>query len=192
MLCQVSVQCYLRQSNGSDFSSLHWRVALFSDFNRLFELLRPGFAPYGSNAFFFVLEFYEQFSCRKRILLIQSLWVDYQVCLRPIFSDSAKRYSLAIFILVSWFRGIRGRPNALINYSCSVLGIVLINRSFVMIAKILFTLKYIRNFFFFLEFHLSNEFHHFSVQICRCSKTPFVPTFTTGGPDVVCVTEWIY
>ena len=31
------------------------QVALFSDFNHLFELLGPGFAPYSSNAFY-VLE----------------------------------------------------------------------------------------------------------------------------------------
>ena len=28
------------------------QVALFSDFNGLFELLGPGFAPYSSNAFY--------------------------------------------------------------------------------------------------------------------------------------------
>ena len=28
------------------------QVTLFSDFNRFFELLRPGFAPYDSNAFY--------------------------------------------------------------------------------------------------------------------------------------------
>ena len=29
-----------------------YRLAIFSDFIRLFELLGPGFTPYGSNAFY--------------------------------------------------------------------------------------------------------------------------------------------
>ena len=66
----------------------------------------------------------------------------------------------------------------LINYSCRISRncfdkeIIYYDR-----AKILFTLKYMRNLFF-LECHLSNESHYFSVQICRCSKTPFVTIFT--------------
>ena len=53
MLCYVSVQCYRRQSYGSDFSiGLIDQVAVFSDFIRLFELLGLGFTPYGSNAFY--------------------------------------------------------------------------------------------------------------------------------------------
>ena len=44
------------------------QVSLFSDFNDLFELLGPGFAPYSSSAFYILelinCEFYEQFSCR--------------------------------------------------------------------------------------------------------------------------------
>ena len=53
MLCYVSVQCYLRQSYGSDFSmGFIDQVAIFSDFIRLFELLGPGFTPYGSSAFY--------------------------------------------------------------------------------------------------------------------------------------------
>ena len=49
----VSVQCYLRQSYGSDFSmGFIDQVAIFSDFIRLFELLGPGLTPYGSNAFY--------------------------------------------------------------------------------------------------------------------------------------------
>ena len=51
------------------------------------------FAPYSSSAFYIIriklknivknapCEFYEQFSCPKRMLLIQSLWVECKVCL---------------------------------------------------------------------------------------------------------------
>ena len=43
---------WLRQSYGSDFSSSFEQVALFSDFNPLFELPGRGFVPYSSNAFY--------------------------------------------------------------------------------------------------------------------------------------------
>ena len=46
---------WLRQSKGCDFSSLFWSAGFISDFNRLFELLGPVFAPHSSNAFY-VLE----------------------------------------------------------------------------------------------------------------------------------------
>ena len=52
MLCYVSVQCYLRQSYGSDSVGFIDQVSIFSDFIRLFELLGPGLTPYGSNAFY--------------------------------------------------------------------------------------------------------------------------------------------
>ena len=68
-------------------------VALFSDFDHLFEWLGPGFAPYSSSAHYIIrikfknivknapCQFYEQFSCPERMLLIQSLWVECKVCL---------------------------------------------------------------------------------------------------------------
>ena len=80
----------------------------FSDFNHLFELLDQvllliAVVPviywnYAKNAH---CEFYEQFSCRKRMFPIQSFGVEYKVCLRhaggsnmtkPIFSNSRKRH----------------------------------------------------------------------------------------------------
>ena len=67
------------------------QVTLFSDFNRFFELLRPGFAPYDSNAFY-MLEKSSKIILKtlianlwtifmSRMLLIQSLWVECKVCL---------------------------------------------------------------------------------------------------------------
>ena len=63
------------------------RVALFSDFNHLFELLEQVLLL----LYFGILlkkhfknahcEFYEQFSCRKRMFPIQSLGVECKVCL---------------------------------------------------------------------------------------------------------------
>ena len=51
MLCHVSVHidCYLAKiDRARDLISVAYfdQVALFSDFNHLFELLGPGFAPY--------------------------------------------------------------------------------------------------------------------------------------------------
>ena len=50
MLCHVSVHidCYLAKTELRDLISVAYfdQVALFSDFNHLFELLGPGFAPY--------------------------------------------------------------------------------------------------------------------------------------------------
>ena len=88
------------------------QVALFSDFNHLFWLIGPGFAPYRSSAFYILklsskkhfkkahYEFYRQFSCRKRMFHKQSVGVEWKVCLshagskvaKPIFSNSGKPY----------------------------------------------------------------------------------------------------
>ena len=69
------------------------QVALFSDFDHLFWLLGPGFAPCSSSAFYILeyssknvfknahCEFYTKFSCQKRMLLLQRLWVECKVCL---------------------------------------------------------------------------------------------------------------
>ena len=56
MLCHVSVQCYLkdRATDPISVALIDRQVALFSDFNRLFEFLGRGFAPYGRNAFYLV------------------------------------------------------------------------------------------------------------------------------------------
>ena len=69
------------------------QVALFSDFNDLFELLGPGFAPYSSSAFY-ILELSSKnilktlaansmnnFHVVKRMLLIQSLLAECKFCL---------------------------------------------------------------------------------------------------------------
>ena len=55
MLCHVSVQRVISdQDRARDPISVafFYQVPLFSDFNRLFELLGPVFAPYSSNAFY--------------------------------------------------------------------------------------------------------------------------------------------
>ena len=65
------------------------RVALFSDFNHLFELLDQVWLPIAVGAGIMLknhfknahCEFYEQFSCRKRMFPIQSLGVESKVCL---------------------------------------------------------------------------------------------------------------
>ena len=53
MLRHVSTQCYLRL-RATDPISVAFidQVALFSDFNRIFELHGPGFAAYDSIAFY--------------------------------------------------------------------------------------------------------------------------------------------
>ena len=47
------IECYLTETElGIRFPVAFFdQVALFSDFNRSFELLGPGFAPYSSNVF---------------------------------------------------------------------------------------------------------------------------------------------
>ena len=88
MLCHVSVHsgafCLRHRARDPISVAFFDRVALFSDFNHLFELLGPGFAPYNSNAFYIFkiklkkhvknahCEFYEQSQCRKSMLLVQS------------------------------------------------------------------------------------------------------------------------
>ena len=72
MLCHVSVHsgafCLRHRARDPISVAFFDQVALFSDFNHLFELLGPGFAPYGSNAFYLLdlrpkkhREFYKQF-----------------------------------------------------------------------------------------------------------------------------------
>ena len=59
---------WLRQSYNRDPISLSFfdHVALFSDFNRLFELLGPGCAPYSSNTFY-ILEWSSKIICKTLI-----------------------------------------------------------------------------------------------------------------------------
>ena len=56
MLCHVSVHgsafCLRHRARDPISVAYFDRVALFSDFNHLFELLGPGFAPYSSSAFY--------------------------------------------------------------------------------------------------------------------------------------------
>ena len=79
MLCHVSVHSGDRAKISV---AVFDQIALFSDFNHLFELLEPGFSPYSSSTFYILelsdfnnayCEFYEQFLCRKLVLLIESL-----------------------------------------------------------------------------------------------------------------------
>ena len=93
MLCHVSVHssafCLRHRERDPISVAFFDQVTLFSDFNHLFELLDQvllliAVVPviywnYAKNAH---CEFYEQFSCRKRMFPIQSFGVEYKVCLR--------------------------------------------------------------------------------------------------------------
>ena len=46
------ISCLAAQSAIQISVAFFYEVAVFSDFNRLFELLGPGFAPYSNNAFY--------------------------------------------------------------------------------------------------------------------------------------------
>ena len=83
MLCHVSVHSGAFCLRHRVLAAFFNRVALFSDFNHLFELLDLLYIgimlkKHFKNAH---CEFYEQFSCRKRMFPIQSLGVECKVCL---------------------------------------------------------------------------------------------------------------
>ena len=84
MLCHVSVHSGAFCLRHRVLVAFFDRVALFSVFDHLFEsldLLYIGIMlkKHFKNAH---CEFYEQFSCRKRMFPIQSFGVEYKVCLR--------------------------------------------------------------------------------------------------------------
>ena len=97
MLCHVSVHsgafCLRHRARDPISVAFFDRVALFSDFNHLFELLDQVLLPIAVMPFIYWnyaqkkhfknahCEFYEQFSCRKCIFPIQSLGVECKVCL---------------------------------------------------------------------------------------------------------------
>ena len=96
MLCHVSVHsgafCLRHRARDPISVAFFDRVALFSDFNHLFELLDQVLLPLAVVPFIYWnyaqkhfknadCEFYEQFSCRKLMFPIQSLVVECKVCL---------------------------------------------------------------------------------------------------------------
>ena len=116
MLCHVSVHSSafgLRHRARDPISVAYFdRVALFSDFNHLFELLGPGFAPYSSSAFYllelssknilktltanFMNNFQRHVSHTKMQSLSESR--EWSKMTKPIFSNffSKKRYFFKI------------------------------------------------------------------------------------------------
>ena len=95
-VCHVSVHSgafFLRHRSRDPISVAFFdRVALFSDFNHLFELLDQVLLPIAVGPLYIGImlkkhfknahcEFYEQFSCRKRMFPIQSPGVECKVCL---------------------------------------------------------------------------------------------------------------
>ena len=97
MLCHVSVHsggfCLRHRARDPNSVAFPDRVALFSVFNHLFELLDQVLLPIAVAPFYKLelcsksilkfahCELYEQFSCRKGMFPIQSLGVEYKVCL---------------------------------------------------------------------------------------------------------------
>ena len=94
MLCHVSVHsgafCLRHRARDPISVAFFDRVALFSDFNHLFELLNQVLLPVAVVLLIYwnyaqktltACEFYEQFSCRQRMFPLQSLGVECKVCL---------------------------------------------------------------------------------------------------------------
>ena len=119
MLCHVSVHsgafCLRHRARDPISVAFFDRVALFSDFNYLFELLDKVLLPIAVCLLYVGIklkkhfnnahcQFHEQFSCRKRLFPIQSLAVERSLSesrggskvTKRIFGNSGKRYSYTV------------------------------------------------------------------------------------------------